>query len=104
MLIPLGYRVLLEPEDLEETTPGGIVIPDSVRDKERLATQVGTILAIGDEAWSDAKTPWAGPGDKVMFAKYAQKRIKDPYSEQEYIICNDEDIICLVETKEQSNG
>lgn len=95
-MYPLGYRILIEPEDLEEKTEGGIVIPDTIRDKERLATQTGKVVAVGKQAWSEDEQAWAEVGDRVMFGKYAQKRIKDPDTDKEYVLVNDQDLIAIL--------
>lgn len=60
---PLGDRVLVKTEEVEEKTAGGIFIPQTAQEK----TQTGVVVAIGDD--KDAIT--VKKGDKIMYDKYA---------------------------------
>ena len=93
---PLGYCVLVKPEKIQEKTEGGIYIPDRTRDQEQNAVTRGVVVAIGKLAWWNhgEGQPWAEIGDKVIFAKYGGKIIKDRNGE-EFRILNDEDIIAM---------
>jgi len=94
-ITPLGYRVLVEIDELEEVSKGGIIIPET-REREAART-VGTLVAIGPTAWGihEGGEPWAAVGDSILFSKYAGKRVKDPdHPERDYIIMNDEDLLC----------
>ena len=51
--VPVGWRLLIMPYESPSTTKGGIEIPDHVLERERLATVVGCVLAIGPDAYSD---------------------------------------------------
>ena len=53
--VPAGWRLLIMPYEPPSTTKGGIEIPDLVLERERLATVVGCVLAIGPDAYSDEK-------------------------------------------------
>lgn len=90
---PLGHRLLLELEPVEEVTKGGILIPET---RERNASRtIGTIVAIGPNCWKafDDGAPWAEIGDVVIVSKYDGKRIKDPdHPEKDYLVVNDDDI------------
>lgn len=94
-ITPLGHRVLLEIEPIEEVSKGGILLPESkARDYERC---LGTVVAIGPNAWKayDDGEPWAEVGQQVLYSKYSGKRVNDPYNpEKEYVICNDDDLLC----------
>lgn len=72
---PLYDRVLLEVLDAEETTPGGIVLPDAAREKP----QRGKVKAVGEgkrlEDGRQAK-PDVKKGDVVLFGKYAGTDVK----------------------------
>lgn len=100
-LTPLGFRVLVSPEDLENTSDGGIVIPDSVKDRHNATTQTGTIVDVGPTAWAsfDKGTPWAKVGDRIVYAKYSSKRILDPESGKVYVLCNDDDCLAKLGDK-----
>ena len=72
---PLGEKVLIKRLEAEETTRGGIVLPDTAKEKP----QKGTILAVGDgkllDDGSRAKFQ-VKVGDKILFASYAGTEIK----------------------------
>ena len=97
-IYPVGYRVLVKPDPLEEMSEGGILIARLDADAEKAATTVGTMVALGKEAWNmhENRSPWAEVGDRVYYAKYAGKRVVDPESKEEYLILNDEDILGVI--------
>lgn len=94
-ITPLGHHVLLEIAPLEETSKGGIIIPESrERDFSRC---LGTIVAIGPNAWKafDDGLPWAEVGDQVLYRKHSGKRVSDPSNpDKEYVIVNDDELLC----------
>lgn len=72
---PLNDRVLVKPFDAEEKTRGGIVIPDSAREKQ----QRGRVMAIGSGKLLDngSRAPLAvNVGDVVVYGKYAGNEVK----------------------------
>ena len=89
-LKPLGNRVVVLPLTEEETTKGGIILPDTV-DKEKKAE--GKIIAIG----SGEKIVKLSlkEGDRVLFGKYAGEEVK--VDNVEYKILSDEDVLAVVE-------
>lgn len=99
MIKPLGFRVLIEPCDMEKVTEGGIVLPDTTVDRQKAVTQEGYIVDVGPSAWKDLDKngPWAKVGDKVLYSKYGTKRLIDPTTSKEYVLANDEDIMCKIE-------
>lgn len=95
-LKPLGNRVVVEPEEQEEITAGGIVLPETAKEKP----QKGTILSVGPgERDEDGKRiPMdVAKGDKVLFAKYAGTEIK--VEGQKLLILKESDLLAIVETK-----
>lgn len=96
MLIPILHRVLVKPDPIEEVSQGGIVLAVDPK-KERLAVEKGTVVTVGDTAFSgDFKTESPPKvGDRVYYAKYAGKLIKDT-DEVEYVMLNDEDVIAVI--------
>jgi len=91
---PLGDRVLIKQIASEEVTKGGIVLPDTAKEKpqegEVLAVGPGKLLDNGQRAPMEVKV-----GDKVLFAKYAGSEIK--LNGEEYMILNTErDILAVV--------
>ncbi len=88
---PAGYRVMVRPDEVEEQTGGGIFIPSDHREKEQQAITSGKLVAVGEFAWADSPGPWAVPGDRVLFKKFAGHVLtKDDVV---YRIINDEDIV-----------
>lgn len=107
MLNPLGHRVLIKQDKLEDTDPtfnaakkAGIALPQNLElEREQAAVDKGVIVAIGHTCWQDPTlggVPWAAVGDYVYFAKYAGRVITDPVDKEKYILINDEDLIAKV--------
>lgn len=97
---PLDMRVLVRPDPVEEVSKGGIIIiPDAV-EKEKYAQVKATLIAVGVNAWAEAKTHPAftapEPGARVMIAKYGGVLVKGSDGE-EYRIMNDEDVTAVLE-------
>lgn len=69
-LRPLDDRIVVEPSEAEETTPGGIVLPDTAKEKP----QRGTVLAVGPGRLLDngkRSEISVAVGDEVIFGKYS---------------------------------
>ena len=89
-LDPLGDRVVVKPSTKEEVTKGGIVIPDTAKEKP----QEGTVLAVGPGRMTeDGKRipPDVKVGDLVVYAKYGGTEIKE--GDEELIILRESDIL-----------
>ncbi len=72
---PLDDRILVKPEEAEEKTKGGIILPEAAKDKP---TQ-GEVVAVGPGKLTDAgerTAPTVKVGDKVIYGKYAGSDIK----------------------------
>ena len=72
---PLGDRLLVKPLEGEDVTPGGIVLPETAKEKP----QKGEVLAVGPGARDEAGKRIAmdvAVGNKILFAKYAGTEIK----------------------------
>jgi chaperonin GroES len=91
---PLADRVVVKPFDVETTTAGGILIPETA-DKDKPIR--GTIMAIGTGRFVDGKIQplQVKVGDKVLFGKYAGTNIK--LDTQEYLVMREEDIMGVLE-------
>ena len=102
-LIPLGNRVLILPDSIEEVSKGGIIIGGGAEfeRQEKAACTTGTIVDFGPSAWLDPALggePWVKKGDRVVFAKYSGKYIKDPEDDKiEYMVVNDDAIQVRIE-------
>lgn len=89
-LVPLGDRVVVRREDAEEVTSGGIVLPDSAKDKPAR----GEVVAIGDGHVKDdgTKTPLTvKEGDRVIFSSYAGDDIT--VGDDEFLLLRESDIL-----------
>jgi len=93
---PVGYRVLVRPDPIEETTAGGIIIAETIRDAHGQAQTTGTLVACGPDAWREFQGKWAKPGDKVLFAKYGGLMIEG-LDGQQYRLLNDEQITAVAD-------
>ena len=100
--IPLGHRVLVKPQKIEEVDDAykqaraaGIILQELELRKEQLAVDKGIVVDIGTTAFKDfGGEPWAVIGDLVAYARHGGKLIKDPDSDESYLLLNDEDLIC----------
>ncbi len=94
-----GYRLLVKPDEIIKKTDSGIIVEFGENEKlEKGARSTGTVVDVGPECWGAHKgnTPWCKVGDKIFWAKYAGKQVVDPYTQQEYMILNDEDVVGVV--------
>lgn len=95
---PLDVRVLVLPDEAETKTAGGIILAATTVEKAEWATTKATLVAVGSNAfleWGDnALKPVAG--SRVVMAQYAG-RVHDGTDGKKYRICNDADILALLE-------
>jgi chaperonin GroES len=92
-LTPLADRVIIKPSEAEETTKGGIILPDTAKEKPI----EGTIVAAGPgKITDDGKTVKLGVkvGDKVLYGKYSGTEIT--VEGEEYLIMRESDIFAIV--------
>jgi len=91
---PLNDRILVQRLESEETTAGGIIIPDSAKEKpaegEIVAVGPGKLNDKGERVTLDLQT-----GDRVLFSKYGGTDVK--YDGQDYLIMREDDILCVIE-------
>ena len=91
---PLGDRVVVKPLEAESKTKGGIVLPDSVKEKP----QEGKVVAVGKGKVLDNGTvhsPEVKVGDKVLYGKYSGNEITTKEGE-ELLIMREEDILAII--------
>jgi chaperonin GroES len=94
MLKPLGDHVLVKPLSKEEKTQGGIILPDTAKEKP----QAGEVIAVGPGRLLENGTrvvPEVKTGDKVIYAKYGGTEIK--LDAVEYLILRETDILAIKE-------
>jgi len=93
-LIPLGDRLLVERIEAETTTAGGIVLPDSAKEKPIQ----GKVIAVGEGRRNDdAKIVplQVKKGDTVLFGKYSGTEVK--IDGNDYLIMKEDDVLAIVE-------
>jgi chaperonin GroES len=93
-LQPLGERLVIQREQSESTTAGGIVLPDSAKEKPARGTVVaigtGKLLDDGTRSKSQLKA-----GDRVLFTSYAGENVE--IDDVEYLLMREDDILAVVE-------
>jgi chaperonin GroES len=90
---PLGDRVLVKRIKEEDKTKGGIIIPDTAKEKP----QEGRVVAVGKgKVAENGKliTPEVKPGDKILFGKYSGSEIK--LDGDEHIVLREDDILGII--------
>ena len=96
---PTGWRILILPFTLPETTKGGVLLSDETRERNQLATNVGYVVSLGPDAYKDESKfpdgPWCKQGDWVMFGRYAGSRFKIDGAEPRLL--NDDEILALIQ-------
>ena len=91
---PLSDRVIVQPLEAEEKSAGGILIPDTAKEKP----QQGKVLAVGKGKMLDngqVATPEVKVGDLVLYGKYSGTEIKDKDGSSIFIVREDE-ILAIV--------
>jgi chaperonin GroES len=90
---PLHDRIILKRIEEKETVKGGIIIPDTAKEKpmegQVIAAGPGKIMEDGKRAPMDVKA-----GDRVLFGKYAGTEIK--IDDEEYVIMREEEILAVL--------
>lgn len=90
---PLGDRVLVQPMEEKEMKKGGIIIPDSAKEKP----QEGEVVAVGPgKTGDDGKTIAMSvkKGDKVIYGKYSGSEIK--LDGEDYLLMREDDILGII--------
>lgn len=91
---PLEDKILIQAIEAETTTPSGLVIPDSAKEKP----QEGKVIAVGPGRWDedgDKRIPLdVNEGDTVVYSKYGGTEIS--YDGQDYLILSARDILAIV--------
>lgn len=85
---PINDRVVVKPAMAEETTKGGIIIPDTAKEKP----QRGTVIAVGPG--KDDVNMTVAKGDTVLYGKYAGQELN--YEGEDYLIMRQDDILVIL--------
>jgi chaperonin GroES len=86
---PINDRVVVKPAAAEEKTEGGIIIPDTAKEKP----QRGEVVAVGPGKDGNAMT--VKEGDIVLYGKYAGQELN--YKGQDYLIMREDDILVVLD-------
>jgi chaperonin GroES len=93
---PLGDRILVKPAEAKETKKGGIIIPDTAKEKP----MEGEVVAVGPGKISDSGTRMEmdiKKGDKVLYGKYSGTEVK--IDDVEYLIMSSDDVMAIIHEK-----
>ena len=91
---PLHDRILIERLEEKEVKKGGIIIPDTAKEKP----QEGKVIAVGNGKVTDEgkKVPLdVKVGDRILFGKYSGSDVK--LDDKEYLIMREEDVLAILE-------
>ncbi len=90
---PLGDRIVIKPIEQEEVSKGGLVLPDTARERP----QEGEVIAAGPGRLTDEgnRIPMElVVGDKVLYAKYAGTELKE--DDEDYLVLRESDILAKI--------
>lgn len=93
-ITPLGDRVVLKRVEAEETTKGGIILPDSAKEKPR----EGIVLAIGSgrQLKNGERAPLSvKKDDRVLFSSYAGTEVK--IDGEEFVVLSEDEILAVID-------
>lgn len=90
---PLGARVLLKQEEMEEKTKSGIVLPSNSKEQPNL----GRVIEVGPGEVKDGHEikVTVKKGDRVIYSKYAGTEVK--LDEEKYLLVSQNDLLAVVE-------
>ena len=89
---PINDRVVVKPAPAEEKTKGGIIIPDTAKEKP----QRGKVVAVGPG--KDGNLMTVQVGDVVLYGKYSGQELQ--FEGQDYLIMREDDILVILEGNE----
>lgn len=93
-VVPLGDKVVVKRLQAEQTTQGGIVLPDGAQEKP----QQGRVLSVGDGRLlpdGSRTNPQISEGDRVLFANYAGCEVV--VDDEELLVMSEDDIVAILE-------
>ena len=93
---PLGDRIVVRREEAEEKTAGGLVLPDSAKNKP----QRGTVLAVGPGKLLDdgsRRGLQVKKGDKVLFTNWAGDEFKGRSTSENILLMREEDVLAVID-------
>jgi chaperonin GroES len=97
-LKPLQDRIIVERIEEEEMKRGGIIIPDTAKEKP----QQGKVIAVGPGKFDDKgnRIPMeVKRGDHILFGKYSGNEVR--FNDKEYLIMREDDVLAIISRKEE---
>lgn len=94
---PEGCKILIEVDEAESISSGGIIIPPTLRQAEQLRLTKGTVLRCGpdvDARFGGERSLEAG--SRIIFAKYGGFHLQDQSRKRDFRLINDEDVLAIV--------
>jgi len=99
MIKPAGHRIVVIPDKSDtqkRASASGIIIAEVEAQREQASVDTGIVQSIGATAFKDfGGTAWCAVGDRIAYAKYAGKSIKQ--GDETFIVLNDEDVVAIME-------
>lgn len=95
---PVEYKAVILPDKVEDTTSGGILLPDSVRDRYEISMDKGVIVAVGEGFFQSLPGPVPCVGDRIMFDKHkgALVSVQINGRMEKVRIINDKDVCAIL--------
>lgn len=92
-LQPLGERIVVQREESEDVTAGGIVLPDSAKEKPArgVVIALGTGKLLDDGSRSDSQLK---EGDRVLFSSYAGETVE--VGDDEFLLMREDDVLAVI--------
>lgn len=107
-ITPTGHRILVDVSVAELKTDWGFDLSPGVDNRlENAAQIIGTLVAVGPQAWKAfgpdwSGEPWAQVGDRIMFSEWAGREVEDPETGKKYKLMNDEDVTAVITGEENA--
>ncbi len=97
---PKGYHLLIVMPKVQDATKGGVYLPTTTKTREDVASIVGKVIDVGDDAYPDTDRrfesgPWCKKGDWVLISKYSGHRFE--YDNVEMRLLNDDAILATLD-------
>jgi chaperonin GroES len=93
---PVGYNVLVKPDEVEKKTKGGIILPETKLEKDEFGRMEGTLVAASPMAFANSDWPASEPkpqvGNRVIFSRYAGSEVTGKDGSK-YWLMKDESIV-----------
>lgn len=98
-LKPVEFGVLIQVDEVEDKSSGGLFLPETVLEREQLSHDRGTLISKSEMAFEDWQGTVPEVGEKVIFKKYAGTVIQHREERKvvgKYRLCKDKDIVAVI--------